>query len=266
MAHRALVQKYKRHHVVLSCSIVVAAIVFAVANHKAGRLQEVPPSTLSPMITDTEPVQAETTMPSFNFEYENVKYVVHPRAEYELYGLLVTHNNTTGIGDIYHDDRSVDLKDICVVWGRNAASGVYQKIQFWSEPWTCRFGTRDDEVWNDFSLTEVSNNHLLAGTEKVRAVVKGLHVGDQVYLKGYLVDYAHQDYPEQLRQSSLTRTDTGDGACEVFFVSDARVIKAAPGPWFFLRKIFGWLSLSLLAFKAGYLFFTSQREFQALRE
>lgn len=176
-----------------------------------------------------QPVQEMTPVPDFKFEWRKLTYLVFPMANYYVRGLVVSHNNVGGITDAYHSSDAVDLKDLCLVWGKNAQSGVYQKMQFWSEPWTCNYRTKDSGI--AFNATELSNNHLLAGTEKIADDIRATRIGDQVEISGYLVNYASERHPDQLRKTSLTRTDTGDGACEVVFVTDYRIVKKANSLW-----------------------------------
>jgi len=61
-----------------------------------------------------------------------------------------------------------------------------------------------------------SNNHLIAANGDVREVIRGLYPGEIVTMKGYL---ANVSGPNGFYwNTSLSRADTGKGACEVFYV------------------------------------------------
>lgn len=150
---------------------------------------------------------------------------------YEIWGLVVTHNNIHSIADAYHTSNSVDVKDLCVIWGSNLQSSTYLRGRFWSEPWTC-LSQFDD--WNDhrsFDSTAISNTHILSQRESVRQLLREVTVGDQVRLRGMLINYARAETPQYMRESSLVRTDTGNGACEVMMVDEAEVIKEGSPAW-----------------------------------
>ena len=66
------------------------------------------------------------------------------------------------------------------------------------------------------ALHEFSNNHIIASTPEVRQKVLGLKVGSSVRLTGYLVRVEYDDIE---LNSSMTREDSGNGACEVFYVT-----------------------------------------------
>jgi hypothetical protein len=65
-----------------------------------------------------------------------------------------------------------------------------------------------------------SNNHIIPATDGVRKTVEALYTGEWVTLRGYLVNISAAD--GWYWHTSLTRTDTGDGACEVFYVETAQ--------------------------------------------
>ena len=168
------------------------------------------------------PIQRASTLPTLNFPYHGQNYIVEPVASYKISGLVVSHNNTTGLGDIYHDATSVDLKDLCIIWGSNLDRDVLKNTIFWSEPWTCFARSRGS---SDYLLsgTELSNNHLIGSSASIREKIKSVGIGDVVSIKGQLINYWNENTPEFKRQSSLVRTDDGDGACEVIFVTDISI-------------------------------------------
>jgi hypothetical protein len=208
---------------ICSLSLLLTAIV---AGYNLKDLSSV--KTLLPDIQN-EPVQSSTEEKIFSFDYKGATYLVEPVAEYELWGLVVSHNDIHAFSDIYHDETSVDIKDICVIWGKNATNRAFTEVEFWSEPWTCYTRWKHGQA-QGFSQRDLSNNHLLSDSAKVRETIYSMAVGDQIYLKGLLVNYTEPGglYP---RNSSTTREDTGNGACEVFFVEEAKILKTGPMFW-----------------------------------
>lgn len=187
------------------------------------------------------PSQTPTSREPFTFSYRGSSYTVTPKAEYTLNGVVVTHNNISGIGDAYHTSDSVDMKDVCVVWGNNLSSRNYQRITYTSEPWTCVINSNDESVWERFFLDELSNNHLLAGDEAVQSRIRSVRIGDQISLTGTLVDYCPLGQPDYLRKTSLIRTDTGNGACEVVFVESFSILKRATPEWYLAYRVGWWV-------------------------
>ena len=193
-----------------------------------------------------EPVQTETSRRSFLFEYFDKEYLIQPKFDYELSGMIVTHNNISSITDAYHDSKSVDFKDLCVIWGDNLKNNAFRKLEFWSAPWTCFYRYSDPNVVKKFNSHQLSNNHLLSDKKSVRKKIKSVKVGDQIKLSGMLVDYFPRGYSERLRKTSTVRTDTGNGACEVVFVEKFEIVKVSNKLWSKLNYLFS--SLFYLAF------------------
>ena len=65
-----------------------------------------------------------------------------------------------------------------------------------------------------------SNNHLIAASPAVAAVIRKLRVGQIVTLRGWLVNATSPEGGHW--NTSLSRTDDGPGACELFYVESAR--------------------------------------------
>ncbi len=209
---------------VITWLLLAAAINFLYCTLTYPKLSSLKPAMVLSEVSKGTPIQGQTDRPVFNFDYRGRSYGVRPQASYELYGLVVSKNDPTGWGDIYHDEDSVDFRDLCVVWGDNALSlGV--GFEFYSEPWTCFVSFKSEFAAGAFSSLELSNNHLLGGSETSRKLINSVQIGDQIFVRGMLVDYWDKESPESIRVSSLRRDDNGNGACEVFFVEDAVVLK-----------------------------------------
>jgi len=71
-----------------------------------------------------------------------------------------------------------------------------------------------------------ANNHLIAASAEVAKIIRKLRAGQVVKLRGYLVNAVK---PGGIRwATSLSRTDTGNGACELFYVESAQVEDDSP--------------------------------------
>ncbi len=65
-----------------------------------------------------------------------------------------------------------------------------------------------------------SNNHIIAASAEVAAVIRKLRTGQIATLRGYLVNATGPDGGHW--NTSLSRTDDGNGACELFYVESAQ--------------------------------------------
>ncbi len=181
-----------------------------------------------------EPRQEATEREPFEMTHEGHTVRVKPVAEYELWGLVVSHNNIRSVADIYHDSSSLDTKDLCVVWGSNLQSGELGRVSFESGPWTCYYSYPEGVR---FAGWEMSNSHLITDQETLRADLDDIRVGDQIRVKGALVNYQLDDWQDFWRRSSTARTDSGNGACEVLFFEEIEVLVPGTPLWYLLFQV-----------------------------
>lgn len=200
-----------------------ALALWGLASWRQARLA--PPAEMLPALK-RGPAQAATARPPFDFPYRGRACRVRPVAEYELWGLVVSHNDIHSVADIYHDRSSVDTKDLCVVWGENLSRDDYRAVEFESGPFTCYFRFAEGVR---FDMTGASNNHLITDRPEVRDAIAGVRVGDQIHLRGLLVDYQMDDWEGFWRQSSTVREDSG---CEVVFVESLEILRRGTPAWY----------------------------------
>jgi len=188
------------------------------------------PETIHPRLL-AEPLQSAVEAPMFKATVHGIEYIVRPRYSYDISGLVVSRHDTDAWWDTAHRDDLFNPVDLCVVWGRNASTGLYRDMRFQNGQWTCYAQQRGGMV--DFDLTQFSNNHLVTDRGDVRRAVRRIRIGDQVRLRGYLVDYGvlRDGGPAQMRVSSNTRLDTGPGACEIVLVTSVESLGSAPAVW-----------------------------------
>jgi hypothetical protein len=180
-----------------------------------------------------EPVQEKTSRAAFGVSAGGVDYKVKPLFDYELYGLVVSKHDSASWLDYAHRDSNdkLNVADLCVVWGNNISNGIYQKLKYSSGQWTCFVSSKTMEDWEMFSMSHLSNNHLLTNDPLIAKKIRSVRVGDQINLRGVLSEYEHHHGGHFKRGTSITRDDTGDGACETIFIDSFRVVKAANRIW-----------------------------------
>jgi hypothetical protein len=210
----------------LNAAFLVTAVLAAVSWHEKGRLPDF--TAIRPELLQ-DPIQGETSRPPFAFRFRNRDYNVKPLATYELWGLVVSHNDINAFSDIYHDRNSVDIKDLGVIWNKNLRTNDFHRVKFWNGPWTVNWRFPFGTV---FHSENISNNHIVTPDETFRDRVKRVRVGDQIHLQGLLVSYQAADQPGFWRRSSLRRDDSGDGACEVVYLDDLEVLQQGTPGWY----------------------------------
>jgi hypothetical protein len=221
------------------------------------RSVQVPNSFSNTKDLQNEPRQVETEKEPFNIEVKNHRYQLQPVFEYELWGLIVEDHNSSSWLDTSHEQWGdfLNTKDICMIWGKNLLNRYLKDLKFSHGDWTCYVKTSSDEAWSSFRWDQLSNNHLLPGNADIERKIKATHIGDEIHLKGQLVNYSINHGPQ--RRSSITRTDRENGACEIIYVNELQIINRHNVLWTTLSGIGKWLSIItalalLFSFLAGF--------------
>ena len=193
--------------------IVIAVIIFFFVKEHVGRRS---------IAGIGEPVQTEASG-SAKMNLDGYDITVTYKYSYNIAALVVsTHDYAENdIGD------KLAPTDVALAWGKVAAlngsvdfhwshSGRFIR---WSLPSSEELAKVGSEAEVDHS---VSNNHLIAANESIKKRIKKIKEGDYIRIKGYLVnvDGVKSDGTSFYWYSSTSRDDTGDGACEVIYVTD----------------------------------------------
>jgi hypothetical protein len=178
-----------------------------------------------------------------------------PLFDYEISGLIVSIDDYTMFG---LSRGNLFMQDLCMIWGGNVRRGVHRNPGVTFEhagnvcyaKWTCQANVRGSEL---------SNSHILVVDDDLRDAFDDLARGDQIRIKGQLVDVLAQPVDQELShrragpqklKTSTKRTDKGRGACEIILARELEVLIAGSPTTHLLYKISFWL---LILFGAGLL-------------
>lgn len=182
-------------------ALVVGCI--AVASLWAGGPVDRQPGVLA----SAEPLQTQTRAAAFRIG----DYQITPQADYEIEARVLSVER-------YRVDGGASLSpiDFAVGWGPMSDSAVLDHFRVTQG---ARFFTiYPDEQAIDLrsALLGSANMHLIPATSTLRNQLYDVRPGHIVHMRGYLV---RVDGPNgYVWNSSLTRADTGAGACELFYV------------------------------------------------
>jgi hypothetical protein len=196
-----------------------------------------------------EPLQRPTRKRPFDTQVNGQSYLITPLFDYELHGVVVSFNDSDSFTDTTHHRRWRDflnIRDLCVIWGRNVQNGVYREMDFSNDSWTCWAYWPNAETRSRFSMRQLSNNHLLADDDELKRRLMSAQIGDHVRLKGVLASYANPGNGFK-RGTSTVRTDTGNGACETIYLQEFEILNPANGGVRSLYALAKWLTISALA-------------------
>jgi len=185
--------------------LVVALLAFGAWQWWSGRSIEHAPGEL---VAD-EPQQTDISGSPPQFEKNG--YTITALANFEL--------NARVLGvEHYRFDREAQLSpvDLALGWGPMSDSAVLSKIDISQGGRFYYWHVDEFPIPRRAIETHSANMHLIPADAEVAREFDEVHVGSIVSLAGYLVE-AHAGDGWRWR-SSLTREDTGYGACELIWV------------------------------------------------
>ena len=213
----------KLNSFILLTSFLMLSISFWNRNELPGNID------LQPAVLEA-PKQTRSSKEPFEVEFNGIHYKIEPQYEYDLHGMIVSYRHHDGKSRMHRRSNDhLNMLDVCVVWGENAAGDHLRRLSFWNGIFTCNVKTRDLDAWNQFRMNELSNNHLLSDNDFVRDQVSGIAIGDQIRVRGWLAGYSNDGGGQ--RGTSTTREDTGDGACETIFIERFDILEPALNYW-----------------------------------
>jgi hypothetical protein len=219
-------------HALVRCIMAASLLVAAAGWWMKDALP--PAEKLVPEVFE-EPKQVRVRKPALDTNVNGVDYRIQPRYSYDISALVVSLHHSDTWWDYAHKEWNdhLNLMDLCVVWGGNAQSGAYREISFSNNQWECSWSAGSMEAFAAFNMAEASNNHMVTDDPAVAKALRAIRIGDQVRVRGYLVDYTvfKDGRPNGTRVSSEVRTDTGNGACEVLYVESVDVLSRAGRGW-----------------------------------
>jgi hypothetical protein len=198
-------EQYNAIMKVLLSAISVLALVYFILG---SRRPAIPPGPAAPH----DPVQG----PTAPITWQKDGYTVTTLARYHIEALVISTER-------YWFDNGAKLSpiDFAVGWGPMSDESIVDQFTFsqghrWF--WYKHYGAKPSPLPQDDLNSHAANMHLVPADPQVEQQLKSVGARDVVDMSGYLVEITG---PGQFKwRSSLTRTDTGSGACELMWVQE----------------------------------------------
>jgi hypothetical protein len=193
-------------------SFIVAITVAVFGWNYVHRPIEYPPGVLIP----SDPQQTGTSDPPVAYGNFQLKPLAHFAID-----ARVLHRK------IYRWDRQASLVpvDLALGWGPMSDQSVLDQVSITQ---SMRFYWFEYKLPPPISKEEIishsTNLHVIPATAAIAAQCKSVRVGSLVHLSGDLVEATGPEIGTW--RSSLSRTDTGNGACELMWVTDFSSLSA----------------------------------------
>ncbi|MHC4841143.1 MAG: hypothetical protein ACYTDT_09345 [Planctomycetota bacterium] len=200
-------QKYAFWACLACIGLIVAGAVFG------GELPDA--SDIHPDVRQ-QPIQGGYSGPGIVLDHDGHTYNVEPVATYDVTSLIVSEND---LDQKWIDEYGLS-QDLGMIWGENTIDERFQNYEFSSGSYVL-YASVPHGV--PFSKTEIGNVHVLPANADAVKALDAIEKGAQVRLQGKLINYTRADLIGT-RKSSLTRDDTGMGACEVMLVENVEIL------------------------------------------
>jgi hypothetical protein len=160
-------------------------------------------------VVRAEPVQKSLGSDAPRFRKHDAEIVA--RAKFEMEAVVIARER-------YRFDRMAKLApvDLAFGWGPMSDAGVLGRLSITQGNRFYFWNTPEYPIPRRAIETHSANMHLIPSTDSIERKIDNARVGQVVRLSGYLVDVKGND--GWSLNTSLTRDDTGAGACEVIWV------------------------------------------------
>jgi hypothetical protein len=190
--------------------ILFGVIAFVLYQFIAPNRVELGPGVMAP----ETPEQFDATS---NESFQLNDYTVTPLANFEITAKVLAKKR-------YRTGREADLSpyDLALGWGRMSDESVIENIKISQSGRWYRWKTNNLPIPRREIETSSANMHMIPANEYIEQTLSEVSEGQVISLKGYLVRVAANDGWKW--KSSMTRTDTGGGACELIYVESFEIL------------------------------------------
>ncbi len=174
------------------------------------------PQDISLLQPTDDPIQSSVTGEVANpivWEENGMTWAIRPQASYQIAARILSNKR-------YYDWQSgVAPRDLALGWGDMSDPSVDEWIHWRQSNRWYHYEWNNGAYSRSYITSHTANVHIIPTTDNLDKAPRQLEKNDLVYLEGYLVDLQVRDGAGVGRvNTSLSREDTGAGACEVLYV------------------------------------------------
>ena len=167
------------------------------------------------ILVSSEPQQIE--LPSDTPPFQRGAFRLKPLALFSI-NARVLHRK------IYRYDKQAALVplDLALGWGPMSDQTVLDQLTISQSARFYWYEYRHLPISKEQIISHSTNVHIIPATSAIATRCRSLRTGALVHLSGDLVEASGPDI--QTWKSSLSRTDTGNGACELLWVTEMSIL------------------------------------------
>ena len=159
------------------------------------------------VIAGLQPAQKSADQAEFNFN----GYTITPLQSFQIEARVLSTKN-------YSLGREADLSpvDFALGWGSMSDEAILSKVDISQSNRFYYWHVDEFPIPRRDIETQSANMHMIPATSQIEKMLKAVRPGQVVKFSGYLIEAKASDGWHW--KSSLSREDTGNGACELVFV------------------------------------------------
>ncbi len=163
-----------------------------------------------------DPIQTTKDLPP---PWEFMGFTITPRARYSVEAVVMSKHSYWGAGP----EDSLSYYDLALGWGPMSESEVINNLNIrQSGRWYNYYWYKEPPISPDDIVSHSANTHIVPATPEIFDVIKRIKQYDVVSLEGYLVDIETRN-KDWFWRTSLSRTDSDAGSCELLWVTKATI-------------------------------------------
>jgi len=199
--------------------LIMAGFIFYASFFPSEKSSELAPSEVTQEEAVVMPVDPEQSSywgdEIIPYVHKNLSLKITPKAHYRIYAMVMSKKKYS-----YGWESNLAPYDLALAWNKLMLPENQKGISYrQSGRWYYFRYDGGYPLSKQYIHRHSANTHSIPANQNVRKGLDRIKKKDNVYLEGYLV-YINGTLGKGRVwwKSSLTRNDTGDGACEVFYI------------------------------------------------
>jgi hypothetical protein len=172
--------------------------------------------TGEPIDVSRDPLQTATGRPSFEIATRKGPVTLDPRAAFDAAAVVAGDEHYR-----FDDGAFLVPVDLVMTWGKLPEEPYRSKVSYGQITRYYFWHTPASDLDLHYIETHSANMHLIPADDNVRRALLSVGRGDRVRVQGLLVNARRDDGFHWT--TSMTRGDTGPGACELVWVEQIQI-------------------------------------------
>jgi hypothetical protein len=174
------------------------------------------PQDISLLQPTDDPIQSSVTGEAASpivWEENGMAWTIQPQASYQIAARVL------GNKPYYDWQSNVSPRDLALAWGDMSDPSVDEWIHWRQSGRWYHYDWNNGAYSRSYITGHSANVHIIPATDNLDKALRQVEKNDLVYLEGYLVNLQVRDDGRVGHvNTSLSREDTGAGACELLYV------------------------------------------------